>query len=227
MEAQLQQILASQQKEGRSIGSQSLDASSPEGRQTWMNLGRLLREEGITPAMIRENRHILISAMKTSLERQPSLAESVEQSYRTAREYGEYSHEEYLGSSTRSPTSANTGDTLDPSLTSTSLLSSAPRQGASFPDVFLERHGGLTTSLNQRENVETGMKSLLRGMNADRYLGEITEDADMGLEEAARLSDASLKTKSEQPAPSTGKAATTGAEPRIKGTIVDYYFDAW
>ncbi|KAM0795330.1 hypothetical protein BDR22DRAFT_615181 [Usnea florida] len=82
IEAQLQAILTNQQRTRTPILSQSLDASSPEGRQTWMELGRLLRDEGITPAMIRENRELLVNAMKSTLK-----AESVLESYVTAPEH--------------------------------------------------------------------------------------------------------------------------------------------
>ena len=64
IEAQITALLESQQRDHGSAKSYSLDASSPEGRQTWMNLGRLLRAQGITPAMIEENRELLVRAMR-------------------------------------------------------------------------------------------------------------------------------------------------------------------
>lgn len=176
MEVQLQEILAFQQKQGGSTTSQSLDASSPEGRQTWMNLGRLLREDGITPAMIEENRELLIHAIKTSLERKSWSAESSESSYRTAREY---SVGEYSGSSTRSSKVTYATNTLDPGLRSINLLSSAPQREATFPDALLERYGDLASSLDERENLETGMKSLLQGMDAEYSSGETAKDNNM------------------------------------------------
>ena len=80
MESKIAALLESQQRDHDRPKSYSLDASSPEGRKTWMDLGRLLRAEGITPAMIEENRELLVRAMKTSLEEGVSPA----QSYRTA-----------------------------------------------------------------------------------------------------------------------------------------------
>ena len=91
IESQLQAILANQQKSKTPILSQSLDASSPEGRQTWMELGRLLRDEGITPDMIQDNRGLLIDAMKNTLRNKTVLAESASESYATAPEHPSHS----------------------------------------------------------------------------------------------------------------------------------------
>lgn len=86
IEAHLTQILATQKQKTPNI-AHSLDASSPEGRQIWMNLGRLLRIEGITPDMIEKNKSLLINAMKTTLMEDPSVLGSFADSYRTAPEY--------------------------------------------------------------------------------------------------------------------------------------------
>jgi len=67
IEVQLKAILGSQRRQGTPFMRNSLDASSPEGHQTWMNLGRTLREEGITPRMIKKNQNLLIRAMKDTL----------------------------------------------------------------------------------------------------------------------------------------------------------------
>jgi len=66
IEVQLKEILGSR-RQGIPFMRNSLDASSPEGHQTWMNLGRTLREEGITPRMIKKNQNLLIRAMKDTL----------------------------------------------------------------------------------------------------------------------------------------------------------------
>ena len=79
MQFQLQELIAMQQRGQCSL--YSLDASSAEGRQTWMNLGRLLADEGITPEIIIQNRSALIQAMKDSL------ADSEKESFHTAAEY--------------------------------------------------------------------------------------------------------------------------------------------
>ena len=157
IEAQIKALLESQQRDHGQPKSYSLDASSPEGRQTWMNLGRLLRAEGITPAMIEENRDLLVRAMKTSLEESISPT----QSYRTAPQSFEDDYEcmniaRPRQSMARSSASA-----------STSLLGSAPVLGATFSKAFLERHNGAARSLDKEQNVQDGMKSLLKGMDTE------------------------------------------------------------
>ena len=122
-----------------------------------MNLGRLLRAEGITPAMIEENRDLLVRAMKTSLEESISPT----QSYRTAPQSFEDDYEcmniaRPQQSMARSSASA-----------STSLLGSAPVLGATFSKAFLERHNGAARSLDKEQNVQDGMKSLLKGMDTE------------------------------------------------------------
>ena len=54
----------------------------------------------------------------------------------------------------------------DPSSRSVSLFSSAPSKVSSFPAHLVERHEGQRNSFDQRNNVEDGMQSLFRGMNA-------------------------------------------------------------
>ena len=157
IEAQLQAILTNQQRTRTPILSQSLDASSPEGRQTWMELGRLLRDEGITPAMIRDNRELLVNAMKSTLK-----AESVPESYVTAPEY-------HLNSYPLSVTESRNLSHQDfaSAFSSISLLGSAPPRSAGFTDAFLERQSSAPGSLNKKQNVDNGMQSLLRGMNGE------------------------------------------------------------
>ncbi len=148
--------------------SHSLDASSPEGRQTWMELGRLLRDEGITPDMIQKNRGLLVNAMKTTLKNETVLAESIPESYATAPEY------HFDSITTSSVTQPRNASHLDlPSVSSPmSLLGSAPPRSAGFTDAFFERQHGPASSLDQKENVDHGMQSLLQEMNRE----EVSEE---------------------------------------------------
>lgn len=163
IESQLQTILANQQRSKTPIMSQSLDASSPEGRQTWMELGRLLRDEGITPAMVQENRGLLINAMKTTLKNKTLLAESIPQSYATAPEY------QADNNGTSSVSQPRNVSHLERPLASypMNLLGSAPPRSSGFPDAFLERQNGRAGSLDQEQNINNGMQSLLQGMDHD------------------------------------------------------------
>ena len=155
IEAQITALVESQQRDHDRPKSYSLDASSPEGRQTWMNLGRLLRAEGITPAMIEENRDLLVKAMKTSLEE----GISPTQSYRTAPQSFE---DDYECMSIAQPQHSVAASSASASI---SLLGSAPVLGATFSRAFLERHNGAARSLDKEQNVQDGMKSLLKGMD--------------------------------------------------------------
>ena len=152
--------------------SHSLDASSPEGRQTWMELGRLLRDEGITPAMIQENRGLLVNAMKATLKDETFLAESVPQSYATAPEYN------VDNTITSSVTQSRNASYLGrPSLLSPmSLLGSAPPRSAGFTDAFLQQQNGAASSLDQKQNVDNGIQSLLLGMSDEEFSGEDEQD---------------------------------------------------
>lgn len=152
MQRQLQSILAYQQRRESPVLSQSLDASSPEGRETWMNLGRLLRAEGITPAMIKQNRDILVKAIRITL--QEDMPSSSPDSYRTAFE----SFSDHQRSLT------NLGSNRPSSKASLNILGSAPPRSATFTDEFLDRHRGGARSLDQAANIEDGMQSLLQGM---------------------------------------------------------------
>ena len=157
IEAQIRTLLESQHRDHGRPKSYSLDASSPEGRQTWMNLGRLLRAEGITPAMIEENRELLVRVMKTSLEE----GVSPTQSYRTAPQSFE---NDYDCMSNAQSQRSMAGSSASASM---SLLGSAPVLGATFSRAFLERHNGAASSLDKEQNVQDGMKSLLNGMDTE------------------------------------------------------------
>lgn len=171
MERRLQSILAFQQKRESPILSQSLDASSPEGRETWMKLGRLLRAEGVTPAMIKQNHEILVKAIKTTLQRaEPSCTPD---SYYTAFESLSSHHRAFTDpSGSRLSAQASIG-----------ILGSAPPRGATFTEEFLERHKGAATSLEQDANVQDGLNSLLQGMGTSEISDERPEvDDDIDLD---------------------------------------------
>ncbi len=122
-----------------------------------MDLGRLLRAERITPAMIEENRELLVRAMKTTLEEGVSPA----QSYRTAPQSFE---DDYDCMSNAQSQRLMAGSSA---LASISLLGSAPVLGATFSEAFLERHNGAARSLDKEQNVQDGLKSLLKGMDTE------------------------------------------------------------
>lgn len=137
-----------------------------------MEVGRLFRDEGITPAMIQKNRKLLVNAMKTVLKNEADIAESIPRSYVTAPEYP------VDNSITSSVTQPRNASRLDlPSVSSPlSLLGSAPPRSAGFTDAFLERQHGATGSLDQKKNVDDGMQSLLRGMSSEKFSAVYKED---------------------------------------------------
>ena len=169
IESQLQAILANQQRSKTPVLSQTLDASSPEGRQTWMELGRLLRDEGITPAMIQDHRELLIDAMKTTLRNETSLAESTPESFVTAPEYDTYNNTSSSVTRPRDLSHPGRSSILSP----ISILGSAPPSSPFFTNAFLERHHGAASSLDRRQNVDEGMQSLVQGMNQDDPIPEL------------------------------------------------------
>lgn len=139
-----------------------------------MNLGRLLRDEGITPAMIDQNRGLLIQAMKRSLERNPSLADSVPDSYHTAPEY----HAPFARTGSRpcsvmSRSFSSHNDHLSAS-NPVYVLGSAPPPDATFSNAFLARQETTPDSLDQHRNVDDGLQSLLQGMEIDFARDDIT-----------------------------------------------------
>ena len=126
-----------------------------------MELGRLLRSEGITPAMIQDNRGLLVNAMKCVFEKESSLAESMPQSYATAPEY--HIDTDTSPNFTQPKNMSRLG--APPVLSPMSLLGSAPPRGSGFSDDFLARQDGAASSLDQKDNVDDGMQSLLQGMH--------------------------------------------------------------
>ena len=180
MEEQLRMILASKRRHDP-LSSDSLDASSPEGRETWMNLGRLLRKEGITPIMIKQNRDVLVKAMKTSLD--VGYSPSTPESYQTALEsLSDFDRR----SSIKDRRNIPSDDTFSPQQSSIGLLGSAPPRGATFTDDFLRRQNGPARSLDQKQNVEEGMQSLLQGMGLIDLDADVEEDE---IEDAGNLDD--------------------------------------
>ena len=151
IENQLQQILRAQSRHSDSVLVGSLDASSPEGRQTWMELGRLLREEGITPSLVSKNRSLLIKTMKRTLEdvaASPDIA-----SFKTAVEY--------LSFSSPAGQSLNASPAI---MDSASMLSSGPSRGAAFPEHLNALSRQPASYLEHEENIEDGIRSLMGGM---------------------------------------------------------------
>ena len=184
IESQLQAVLANQQRSKTPILSQILNASSPEGRQTWMELGRLLRDEGITPALIQSNRGLLIDTMKKTLRNETLLPESASESYATAPEHhadsitlssGSRQRDLYLGHS--------------PILSPMSVLGSTPPRSSGFTDAFLARQRGAASSLDENQNVNDGMQSLLQGMN---NVG-LTEELELGDSDSFESGDIELE----------------------------------
>ena len=132
-----------------------------------MDLGRLLRAQGITPAMIEQNRELLVRAIKSTLEEDCSPA----QSYRTApQSFGD--DYDRMGTAQSQQLMAESSTSA-----SISLLGSAPVLGATFSKAFLERHNGAARSLDRKQNVEKGMKSLLKGMDTEEQvdIGNVEE----------------------------------------------------
>lgn len=151
LEIRLQQIVEAQSRHSSPTISGSLDASSPAGRQTWMELGRLLRDEGITPSIISGNKRLLIETMKKALK--DAVAASEPASFSTALEY-------------QTPPSAQgswkPGTHPDASV---GLFGSAPAPERSF---FLRSPApniNPSVLLDQEENVAGGIQSLLKGMS--------------------------------------------------------------
>ena len=163
LELQLQEVLTSQQRRGTPLLSQSLDASSPAGRQTWMELGRLLRDEGITPDVIQKNKMKFIAAMKQAV------AESVPESFHTASE---------------SFSVKNNVASLQSHAISSLSFGTAPPSCTGFPDSFLERDEKIEKSLDAEENITNGMDNLMLGMDqsilANHHLEKYDSDDELG-----------------------------------------------
>lgn len=128
-----------------------------------MNLGRLLRTEGITPQIIKENRELLIKSMKITLENKG--LSSGTSSYHTAFE----SISARSTNSTISETALlNSGASSRSKVSSKQILGSALPSRATFTDEFLARHRGPEGLLDMRDNIDDGLQTLLAGMGADQ-----------------------------------------------------------
>ncbi len=150
IEKQLQEILATQQRNQSPILSQSLDASSPEGRETWLMLGRFLREEGITPSEIKKYRPELINAMKTTLATLTGPTASPS-SFHTAKQFSYASLDEHPGSRTSDVDSA-------------SLLGSVFHQESCFLSQFTQKELQMPGAWDKATNIDEGVGSLIQGM---------------------------------------------------------------
>lgn len=120
-----------------------------------------------------------MNAMKTSLEQVKSLAESIPESYQNAPEYHDPISIESPRYGSRVPTNSCLSADIYHRLYTNSamLLGSAPPKMATFPDGFLEKQNGTSSSLDQDQNVEEGMESLLSGMNTDHPQHNSPDDA--------------------------------------------------
>ena len=119
--------------------------------------------------------------MKNILKKEMDVAESIPRSYATAPEYPT---DNSITSSVTQPRNASRLD-LPSASSPLSLLGSAPPRSASFTDAFLERQHGATSSLNQEQNVDDGMKSLLQGMSREDFSEEYKPSGfdDVGMED--------------------------------------------
>ncbi|KAG8528266.1 uncharacterized protein KY384_007183 [Bacidia gigantensis] len=156
MEQQLQDILASLNQDQSLILSQSLDASSPEGRDTWMMLGKRLKVEGITSKQIQKHSIELVNAIKTTIGQLSS-----PESYETAPEYFGRSHEMPHSVTTSVP---------DGSIAS---FGSGPQRGALFPSQLTANVDFRSKDWTAESNIQCGVTSLLRGLES-----RDTEDTD-------------------------------------------------
>ncbi|KAL6715281.1 hypothetical protein ACLMJK_007545 [Lecanora helva] len=172
MEQKLEAILTSQSRFEDPVIAGSLNASSPEGRKTWMNLGRLLRAEGITTSMIRKNTSTLVKAIRSALGEGLS---SSNESYHTACESLPDSIQDSHKSNNHRNQSLRQGSSMKGSI---ALLGSAPPVEGTFSEEFLKRHNRADHPLDQMDNVENGMQSLIVGMDGEDSENEINQVLD-------------------------------------------------
>ena len=117
-----------------------------------MELGRLLRDEGISPGVIRDNNGLLILTMKKALEENIALSEA--SSFRTALEF-------------QSPSSIRASRRNEPQAdVSLSLLGSAPAKNESLFDRSMASQTRPVSFLDRNGNVNEGMQSLIEGMES-------------------------------------------------------------
>jgi hypothetical protein len=156
-----------------------------------MNLGRTLREEGITPRMIKKNQNLLIRAMKDTLCNKASPSGSLNESYQTAFEYHVTSpDDEALSASVNQTEGRLLSQPYTSPHDSVSLFGSAPPSVATFSSEFLQRHVSSTGPLDHDQNIASGIKSLLQGMNGGNVEAHDYND----FIEAEELTDADVIT---------------------------------
>ena len=81
IESNIQSTFPKQQVSKTPIISRSLDASSREGRQMWTDSGAMLRNEDIPPAIVQEDRGVIVNAMKsTFMDKEVVSARSISKS---------------------------------------------------------------------------------------------------------------------------------------------------
>ncbi|CAF9914242.1 MAG: hypothetical protein ALECFALPRED_009505 [Alectoria fallacina] len=116
---------------------------------------QLLRDEGITPAMIQKNRGLLVNAVKATLKDEIFFLGRIGTTVirdRAGIQCRQQHHVERHSIEKRilpgPPFSL---------ISPKSLLGSAPPRSASFTDAFLQRQNGAASSLDQKQNVENGI----------------------------------------------------------------------
>lgn len=145
IEAKLERIFARESSRNSPITAQSLDASTPDGRQKWMELGRLLREEGITPKMIKKNQNKMVRAMKQTLVQ----SSSSNSSFQTAFESMPPSFAATPQSYQRNLSGAAHTEE-QPHSYAFVAQSSKPRQGAIFPSSYTEHEQSARGTISEQ-----------------------------------------------------------------------------
>ena len=158
MQQQLQEVLASDRRRSSPIVTHSLDASSPEGRETWMMLGRLLREEGITPSQIKAHREDLINAMKATMAAFSQASNSPSSFYTAAETMYVTLNDNISG------TTCTEGQNA--------ILSSKPREGSYFPSSLTDGARRVPGAWEEDGNIDIGVSSLLEGMEVAKQLSD-------------------------------------------------------
>ena len=130
-----------------------------------MELGRLLRDEGITPTMIQQHRSSVVDTMKNALRRELSLAESPLQSYATAPEYHMDDDYPLRATQPRHLSQPSSSPTCFP----VSVFGSVPPRTSGFTKAFLKRQSSGTRF---DQNVEDGTQSLFQGVSGDKDIAE-------------------------------------------------------
>ena len=128
-----------------------------------MNLGRLLRKEGIGPNDIEKNKYLLIKAMKGALKTEARLATSSTSpaSYRTAPEYAR-----------DFPSSSIARDVGNISRERAFSHSKSPKILPLQDRINKLDNIDTATLLNEQHNIDTGFESLLAGMNVEALVAE-------------------------------------------------------